>query len=199
MKKIFWAISTLALCASLSVTAFAETKKKATAKPTAEEPAKTKPSDEPAATAPKRKALVDEVSGQGYGMAGCGLGSIVFGDKPGKIQILSSLTHMALGEQTFAITSGTSNCVDAQRTASAELFIEVNRVALESDIARGQGETINHLAAIMGCQYAEPVAEKLQKNFSQIFPQQGIPAEQVTETIKSMVNEDKALGCKTLG
>ncbi|MFN8945903.1 MAG: DUF3015 family protein, partial [Pseudobdellovibrionaceae bacterium] len=62
------------------------------------------------AQAQKKKALVDEMSGQGYGMAGCGLGSVVFGDKPGFIQIFAATLNSIGGNQTFGISLGTSNC-----------------------------------------------------------------------------------------
>src|SRR4051812_1818938 len=75
--------------------------------------------------APKKKAMVDEVSGQGYGVAGCGLGSIVFGPKPGMIQIVAA-TLNGTGGQTFAITSGTSNCDISEMSQQAAVFIEIN-------------------------------------------------------------------------
>ena len=47
----------------------------------------------------------------GYGMAGCGLGSLLFGnDNTTLMQILAATTNGLFGSQTFGITSGTSNC-----------------------------------------------------------------------------------------
>jgi len=49
---------------------------------------------------------------QPYGMAGCGLGSIAFGnDQTMFKQVLAATTNGTFGTQTFGITSGTSNCV----------------------------------------------------------------------------------------
>src|SRR6266571_3742686 len=42
-----------------------------------------------------------------YGAAGCGLGSMVFGNQPGGVQVLAATTN-ATGIQTFGITTGTS-------------------------------------------------------------------------------------------
>ena len=42
-----------------------------------------------------RKGLVEEVSGQGYGAAGCGLGSILFGSKPGFIPYRDTFSDWA--------------------------------------------------------------------------------------------------------
>ncbi len=44
-----------------------------------------------------------------YGVAGCGLGSMVFGNQEGGIQVIAA-TLNGTGIQTFGITSGTSNC-----------------------------------------------------------------------------------------
>ncbi len=45
-----------------------------------------------------------------YGEAGCGLGSMIFGDSPGFVQVLAATTNGCSGSQTFGITTGTSNC-----------------------------------------------------------------------------------------
>ena len=117
----------------------------------------------------KKKALVDEVAGQGYGMAGCGLGSIVFGDKPGMVQIFAATSNGIYGNQTFAITSGTSNCGESGRTAQVEQFINVNKVALEKEVVRGQGESLSSLSHLMGCQNLD-FTTQMSKNYSRGFP-----------------------------
>ncbi|MEN0057326.1 MAG: DUF3015 family protein, partial [Bdellovibrio sp.] len=50
------------------------------------------------------------IKGDGtYGTAGCGLGSLVFGNEKGPVQIVAA-TLNGTGVQTFGITTGTSNC-----------------------------------------------------------------------------------------
>ena len=46
----------------------------------------------------------------GYGEAGCGLGSLLFGTQSGPIQIFAATTNNSSYNQAFGITSGTSNC-----------------------------------------------------------------------------------------
>lgn len=104
-----------------------------------------------AALAEKKKSLHDQFTGQNYGTAGCGLGSVVFGDQPGMIQVVAA-TLNSTGYRTFAISSGTSNCGEAGKSARANQFIEVNKVALENDLSRGAGESIVALSEVMGCQ-----------------------------------------------
>lgn len=103
----------------------------------------------------------------GYGSAGCGLGSIVLGDKPGFMQVFAATTNGTSGSQTFGITSGTSNCGSAGK--SSEQFIEANKASLGNDIARGQGETVDSLATIMNVSNKTEFAAALKAQYSEIF------------------------------
>lgn len=140
----------------------------------------------PVLAAEKAKPLL--AAGQGYGMAGCGLGSILFGEQTGMIQIVAATTNGIYSHQTFAISSGTSNCTDAggddQRSAS--LFIEGNREALEKDVARGGGETVATLSSIMGCKDSSAFGAVLQKNYGKIFPSQAAATENVVQSIAEL-------------
>ncbi len=131
-----------------------------------------------AQAAGKKKALVDEYAGQGYGMAGCGLGSVVFGDKPGMIQILAGTTNNVSGSQTFGISSGTLNCGESGKSAKAEQFIDVNKVTLENDMARGQGESLQSLAQVLECKNAD-FSSDMKSNYNQAFPNGGASAQQI--------------------
>jgi hypothetical protein len=136
---------------------------------------------------------------KGYGMAGCGLGSIVFGNKPGMVQILAATTNATFGTQTFGITSGTSNCKDAGGGAtSAKSFIETNREAFAKDVSRGSGETIVNLSALAGCRDAKMVGAKLQANFKAIFPSAGIKDTEVSAKAVAVLKADGALACSRL-
>jgi len=82
-------------------------------------------------------------SSKAYGMAGCGLGSVVIG-KSGS-QISAATTNGTSFSQPFGITSGTSNCdagAASSSTASVTIFVAANREALQKDISRGSGETL---------------------------------------------------------
>ncbi len=131
------------------------------------------------AMAEKKKALIDHASGQGYGMAGCGLGSFVFGDKSGMIQIFAATTNGFAGNQTFGISSGTLNCGESGRVANAEQFIDVNKVSLQNDLARGQGETLSALSNVLDCKNAD-FANMMKQNYSQSFPQGGATNQQLS-------------------
>jgi hypothetical protein len=132
-----------------------------------------------------------------YGTAGCGLGSIVIGNKPGFMQVFAATTNGTFGNQTFGITSGTSNCADAGGGAkSAQAFVETNREALAKDIARGQGETISSLSALAGCQGA--VGTALQADFGKIFTKASLTDKQVSGNVVDALKAHGELSCKKL-
>ncbi len=135
----------------------------------------------------------------GYGTAGCGLGSIVFGNKPGIMQIFAATTNGLFGSQTFGITSGTSNCgAQSVTVVAAQQFIETNREAFAKDVSRGSGETIDTLASIGGCSNSKAVAITLQKNFKTIFPNAKATVTEVSAKAVESLRADKQLACSQL-
>ena len=136
------------------------------------------------------------VFAKAYGTAGCGLGSLVFHDQAGMIQIVAS-TFNSTGVQTFGISSGTSNCTDDGAVASGRevpLFIEVNRVALAKDAARGQGETLAGLAQLMGCQ-EQALGQAMKSNYDNIFVKTGMQATAIRTGIEAMVQKNHTQAC----
>lgn len=135
---------------------------------------------------------------QPYGMAGCGIGALVFGDQPGKVQIAAGILNNLISPQTSAITSGTSNCYEAGGNAAADLYIEANKIALQEDVARGQGETLAGLLTIWNCNNAGQVGSVLQQNYNQIFAS---PASvEIKGSMKNTIKNDKgaASSCQAL-
>jgi hypothetical protein len=136
-----------------------------------------------------------------YGAAGCGLGSILFEPSSGTfMQILAATTNGSFGNQTFGITSGTSNCDSGGGgEAKTETFVATNRVAISKDIARGQGETIASVAELAGCADSAAVGATLQKNFSSIFPTSTVSDREVGENVVRVLESDASLSCNNLG
>lgn len=135
-----------------------------------------------------------------YGTAGCGLGSMLFHNDKGLVQVLAATTNGLLGNQTFAISSGTSNCADtATGKRAMQIFIEANREALAKDASRGSGETIVNLSSIAGCANPAAVGATLQKNFKAIFPDENVSNELVVSSMMDTLKSDKALACSHVG
>jgi hypothetical protein len=136
---------------------------------------------------------------QAYGAAGCGLGSIVFGNQPGIMQVLAATTNGTFFSQTFGITFGTSNCTaPGMGMVSAKAFIETNREAFAKDVSRGSGETIEGLATLAGCQDAKKVGATLQAKFKVVFPRAGMADTEVSQNAVAVLQADKNLACSNL-
>ena len=132
-----------------------------------------------------------------YGLAGCGLGSVVMGKHGG--QVSAATTNGTLGNQTFAITAGTLNCLDpktAEVASRMDQFIIVNHSQLQGDIARGNGESITAISSIMGCsQSASEIGQSLKANYSTLFSAEKYTNE-ITDGIINVILSNPELSSK---
>jgi hypothetical protein len=135
-----------------------------------------------------------------YGSAGCGLGAMLIGSKPGIVQIFAATTNGIFANQTFGISSGTLGCgaSPAAGVASAKSYLETNRQSFAKDVARGQGETIANLSQLAGCADTSAVAAKLQTNFKTVFPTANVSDTQVSTSAVELLKSDAALQCTKL-
>ncbi len=137
-----------------------------------------------------------------YGIAGCGLGSVLIGKRGA--QIFASTTNGSSFNQMFGISAGTLNCVDspsAEVASRMDQFIMVNRSQVQGDIARGQGETVAAIGQYMGCAAnSNEIGSTLKSNYQSIFTS-GAPANEVTDGIISAIlaNPELAKSCQHLG
>ena len=120
---------------------------------------------------------------------GCGLGSVIFEGQNGLVfQVLAATTNGTFGNQTFGITSGTSNCEQYKTFAVNEklnTFVADNMDNLAGDIARGNGEYVNTLAVLMEVPEAQRISFRshLQSHFSQIYPSDKVTHSEVVQNI----------------
>lgn len=128
-----------------------------------------------------------------YGAAGCGLGSMIFGNEQGGVQVIAATTNATCYSQLFGITSGTSNCDKQPKTFSNRRvtdFVAANMDSLAKDIATGHGESLETLAELMeiSAEQRSKVFVKLQSNFSNIFTSEKVEAADVIDSIVTIVN-----------
>jgi hypothetical protein len=135
---------------------------------------------------------------QGYGMAGCGLGTYVFKDNTTGAQILAATTNGTFASQTFGITSGTSNCtsggvIKAQREQAA--FAEINFQDLKRNMASGGGEFLTSFATLLGCEdAAKPALAKMtQTKYEAILPTEKTTSMEMLAGVKAQMKADPAL------
>lgn len=134
-----------------------------------------------------------KMEAKGYGMAGCGLGSVVIGPKPGIVQVFAATTNMSFYSQTFGIIMGTLNCT-ADGVIKAEMeqraFVAYNFDSLYHDVAMGTGESVDSLAFLMGCSEASmpEFANTIQGAHEEIFHgEKGTEPDWVLHRIKETV------------
>jgi hypothetical protein len=122
---------------------------------------------------------------------GCGLGSMVFEGQNGLMsQTFAATTNGTSGNQTFGITSGTSNCERFKSFAYTEklnTFVADNMDNLARDIARGNGEYVNTLAVLMDVPEIQRASFRtgLQSHFSAIYTSDKISH---LEVVKNIIN-----------
>lgn len=135
-----------------------------------------------------------EAMARKYGMAGCGLGSMVI--KPSGSQTSAATTNGTSGNQTFGITFGTSNCNSASEMAALndqQMFVTTNLHSLSKEAARGHGNTLQAFSATFGCSIdARPeFNDAMRTHFQEVFRAPGAIA--VLEKSRSLLLENKNL------
>lgn len=135
---------------------------------------------------------------------GCGLGSMVFDGKEGKVfKVLGATTNGTSGNQTFGITFGTLGCDGTgpvTSSAKLALFIDGNMDNLARDMSKGEGETLATLAEVWGVPAQDQAAfnELAQANFSDVFTSENVTSQSVLENLNNLLAADAQLATYTL-
>lgn len=134
-----------------------------------------------------------------YGMAGCGLGSIMFGTK--SMQTSAATFNDSFGSQSWGILSGTSNCQpsgkgSAQDERQQEDFFVANFATLSKEVAQGDGEALVAFAGVLGCADAvtPAVAGNLRDGYGRIFSRPGAVA--AFDAARDSLRADAALAAE---
>jgi len=127
---------------------------------------------------------------------GCGLGYILFKDtnQTSMFQAFAATTNGTSGNQTFGVSSGTSECDQPKKFVGNDRlneFVQANMDELARDISTGNGETLSTVAELMGVPSADRPAfnANLQAHFQQIFPTPGVEYAQVVDAIVTVSNQ----------
>ncbi|SDH11718.1 Protein of unknown function [Vibrio xiamenensis] len=130
---------------------------------------------------------------------GCGLGSMVFAGKEGKVfKVLAATTNGTSGNQTFGITFGTLGCDGTGTITSSEklaMFIDGNLDNLARDMAKGEGETLATLSEVWGIQGQDKAnfAKLAQGNFAKVFNSENVTSKEVFANLNGLVAQDATL------
>ena len=129
----------------------------------------------------------------------CGWGSKVFAGQRGVVpQIGATSTNGTFGNQTFAISSGTSGCTQDGAVSSnwkTAMYIDGNKSKLAQDMSKGSGESLESLAQLLGVKDADKVAfyRATKENFAKIFVSEQASADQIAAGLKQVMAADSTL------
>jgi len=133
----------------------------------------------------------------------CGWGSKLFEGQSGIFpQVMATWTNGTLGNQTFAISSGTSGCTQdgaVTSTWKTAMFIDGNKEKLARDVSRGQGDTLDSLAKLVGVrtEHKAHFYQTAKQNFDRIFPSSQSSTEDIVNGLKRVLSDDEALSVYT--
>jgi hypothetical protein len=140
-------------------------------------------------------APVAAMAANNYTSAGCGLGTILFKGKNGKVHlILAATTNGSFGNQTFGISSETLDCTAegvVKNDKQVEVYAAVNFQRLSREMAQGGGEYVNGLADLMGAKTAEQKAHfaaLTQKSYEKIFTSEKIDSNQMLANLRAQLS-----------
>jgi hypothetical protein len=125
---------------------------------------------------------------------GCGLGYMIFKGHDGLAsQTCAATFNGSFGNQTFGITTGTSECDQyKQLWANQRLntFVAENMDNLAKDMAQGSGEYLNTLAVLMEVPEGQRAGfySRLQGNFSQIYSSDQVTSVDVLKNIETVIS-----------
>lgn len=130
----------------------------------------------------------------------CGWGSKLFDGQRGIApQVLAVTTNGTSGNQTFAISSGTSGCTQngvVRSNWKTAAFVGENTTKLARDISRGNGESLETLAFLMNVSAEDKdiFNETLQENFTTLFPSEDASTEVVLSSLHNVLKSHDSLG-----
>ncbi len=152
----------------------------------------------PATASAKGKKSAKASGGKLPGPAGCGLGYLLLGGHD--MQVIAATTNATSYSQLFGITTGTSGCDAGAHDAAMLDYIQSNKEVVQTELARGQGESLEALANITGCKDHAVFATGLKDHYQEIFPSKDPSAASITDSIKRVIEENPQLAstCEVL-
>ncbi len=132
-------------------------------------------------------------------VGGCGWGAKLFDGQRGIApQVLAVTTNGTSGNQTFAITSGTSGCTQdgvvksSWRTAA---FLDGNMNRFAMDVSRGEGETLESLASLLTVTAEDKGHFKaaLQASYASLFANSNVSSIEVANALREVLANNAEL------
>lgn len=125
---------------------------------------------------------------------GVGVGTLIFEGQDGLVsQVLAVTTNGILGNQTFAITSGTLGAERPDALVQHDTlkkFVAENMASVAKDIATGEGESLDTIAELLAIPQEQRAAfaQSLQSKFGEIYSSDDVTDSEVVRGILAVAN-----------
>lgn len=127
----------------------------------------------------------------------CGWGNMLFKGNSGLGPHLgASLTNGTSGNATFGMSSGTNGCSpNGTLTYGGISLLAQVMDEFSEDVARGEGDAMNAVALTLGIEVKDRAAfaRLTHDNFSALFPNESVTAEEVMASIHQLMKNDAQL------
>lgn len=129
----------------------------------------------------------------------CGWGSKLFEGQSGIFpQALAGITNGTFGNQTFAVSTGSSGCTQDGAVSSnwkTAMFIDGNKERLARDMSRGSGESLDTLAKLLGVkeEHKSQFVRATRENFGRIFPSATATTDEIRVGLIQVLSSEKGL------
>ena len=129
----------------------------------------------------------------------CGWGNMLYDGKSGLgSHILASTTNGTSGNATFGMTSGTNGCsANGSLSYGGNAWVDASEIMDEfsEDVARGHGDALDAVAVMIGVEQQDRVvfAQVMHENFTTIFPNENVTAEQAMAAVNNLMMNDERL------
>lgn len=137
-------------------------------------------------------ALADAAGGPN-----CGWGQMLFEGQSGPgAHILGLTTNGTSGNNTFGVTTGTNGCSSSGTlTYGGKSAVSSIMGEFSEDVAKGEGDALNTVAVIYGVekQDRETFAKVMHENFTVIFPNEDVTADEMIASIEQVMKADSTL------
>lgn len=139
--------------------------------------------------------IVSSALAAGYGAAGCGFGGLLIKENKILHQIGAWFLNGIYWNNTFAMTSGTSECGGLKGTMAQkdqEQFVKNNYDSLAKEMAMGEGEGLNTLSDLLGCpaEKRESFASYAKQNYPSLFKDETTAPTEMLETLKKGLSSE---------
>jgi len=136
------------------------------------------------------------LSSYAAGDAGCGLGSMIISKNSKGLQLLALTTNNSFFTQPLGITSGTSGCSSSglvMKDKEIQYYVEVNQSEITRQMSMGQGDKVETLASLYGCQTdnaKRTFIEVSRTEFGKIQPSGHVKPNEFIENLNQVINEN---------